>query len=67
MTQALGTLQNAIAGVISMLTVLSAMALGYLFDGERFSGLSALGAGLTLVGVSLGAGVSRRTSFGRGR
>jgi drug/metabolite transporter (DMT)-like permease len=61
MTHALGVLENATAGVIGMLTVLSAMALGYVFDGERLSALSGLGAGLTLVGTGIAARVSSAT------
>ena len=65
MTHALGSLQNALAGLISMLTVLFAIALGYLFDGERLSALSGVGAGLTMLGIVWAARVSAQTKADR--
>ena len=66
MTHALGSLDNATAGVIGMLTVLTAMALGYLFDAEKFSALSGAGAGLTVVGIMMAARVSAVTKRAAG-
>jgi drug/metabolite transporter (DMT)-like permease len=56
MTEALGVLDNATAGVIGNLTVLTTMTMGYLLGGERFSRLAGLGAALTILGVTLVAG-----------
>jgi drug/metabolite transporter (DMT)-like permease len=62
MTNALGAVQNATAGALGLLTVITAMAMGYAFDGERLSGLSAAGALLVLGGIILSARVSDNTN-----
>jgi drug/metabolite transporter (DMT)-like permease len=62
MTRGLGTVENVTAGILGLLTVVSAMALGYLFDRELLSGLSIVGATLTVVGIVIASRVSRGTS-----
>ena len=53
MTHALAVVDAATAGIISQLTVVIALLLGSLVDSEPFTAVSAVGAGLTLVGVSM--------------
>lgn len=65
MTHALAAVDAATAGIISQLTVVTAMTLGVAFDGETFMPLSLVGASLTLVGVATASGVggAMRLSF----
>ncbi|MSP15701.1 MAG: DMT family transporter [Myxococcales bacterium] len=60
-TRALGHHAAATGGIISQLTVITALGLGTLIDNEPFGPLSLVGAIATLVGVSLAARVSTRT------
>jgi drug/metabolite transporter (DMT)-like permease len=53
LTHALATVEAASAGIISQLTVVTALALGHFMDGEPFGLLSVVGGALTLAGVSL--------------
>jgi drug/metabolite transporter (DMT)-like permease len=56
MTHALATVDAATAGIISLLTVVTALALGMLLDREPLTPLSLAGAALTLVGVGVASG-----------
>jgi drug/metabolite transporter (DMT)-like permease len=55
MTYALRYVRAAVAGIMAQLTPVAAMALGWLFLGERMGGFALLGAALTVAGVSWGA------------
>ena len=57
MTHALAAVDAATAGIISQLTVVTAMTLGVVIDGEAFGSLSLLGAALTVAGVAAASGV----------
>jgi drug/metabolite transporter (DMT)-like permease len=58
MTHALGAVDAASAGIIGQLTVVTAMLLGGVLDGEPFTGLSIVGATLTIVGVAAATAVN---------
>lgn len=53
MTHALIAVEASTAGIVSQLTVVTALGLGSVIDGEPFTALSAVGAALTLAGISL--------------
>jgi drug/metabolite transporter (DMT)-like permease len=53
MTHALAAVEAATAGIVSQLTVVTALLLGSILDGEPFSRVSIVGAVLTLAGVSV--------------
>jgi drug/metabolite transporter (DMT)-like permease len=55
MTHALGVVSAATSGILAQLTVLIALSLGHLVDRDPVTKLSALGALLTLAGISLAA------------
>ncbi len=55
MTHALLAVTAATAGVIQQVTVVAALALGHVVDGDPLSALSLFGAVLTVVGVSVAA------------
>lgn len=59
MTHALVGVDAATAGIVSQLTVVTALGLGTLVDGEPFTVVSAIGAALTLTGVSMIALIAR--------
>jgi drug/metabolite transporter (DMT)-like permease len=54
MTYTLRFVRAAVAGVVAQLTPVAALAMGWVFFHEAISGLAALGAALTLVGVGWG-------------
>jgi drug/metabolite transporter (DMT)-like permease len=54
MTYALRYVRAALGGVIAQLTPVAALALGWLWLGERLGALAISGAALTLAGVTLG-------------
>lgn len=60
MTHALGAVEAATSGIIGQLTVITAMSLGHFVDAEPLTGLSAAGAVLTVVGVTLAARIGAR-------
>jgi drug/metabolite transporter (DMT)-like permease len=53
MTHALVAVEASTAGIVSQLTVVTALGLGSIVDGEPFSSVSAVGAVITLAGISL--------------
>jgi drug/metabolite transporter (DMT)-like permease len=55
MTYALRFVRAAVAGIIAQLTPVAALAMGWIFLGEKIAGRALVGAALTLVGVSWGA------------
>jgi len=57
MTHALVAVDAASAGIIGQLTVVTAMILGHFLDGEPFTPVSLVGAGLTLLGVAAASAV----------
>jgi drug/metabolite transporter (DMT)-like permease len=61
MTHALGAVEAAVSGIIAQITVATAISLGYFLDDEPLTGMSFVGALLTLAGVSLAANVSAKT------
>ena len=67
MTHALGAVDAATAGIVGQLTVVVAMLLGHLLDGEPFTPMSMAGAALTLVGVAAASaiGTGQRLPSGR--
>lgn len=58
MTYALRWVRAALAGVIAQLTPVFCLALGWLLFDERLGPLGLFGAGITLVGVCLGASLA---------
>jgi drug/metabolite transporter (DMT)-like permease len=61
MTHAFGVVEAATGGIVQQLTVITAITLGMAVDGERLGPLAAVGAALTLGGVSLAARVRSTT------
>jgi drug/metabolite transporter (DMT)-like permease len=59
LTHALGAVDAATSGVISQMTVITAMVLGCTLDGEPFGRVSLAGVVLTLAGVTVSTGVRR--------
>jgi drug/metabolite transporter (DMT)-like permease len=59
MTHALAAIEAANAGIISQLTVLTAMGLGVVLDHDVYTPLSIVGAALTLTGVAVASGVGK--------
>jgi drug/metabolite transporter (DMT)-like permease len=69
MTHALAAVEAASAGIISQLTVVTAMGLGTVLDGEPFTPVSLVGAALTLAGVAAASALPgfMRLSYGARR
>jgi len=66
MTHALIAVEASTAGIISQITVVTAMALGHFLDGEPFREVSLVGAALTVAGVSLvSTGPQKRAMIAR--
>jgi drug/metabolite transporter (DMT)-like permease len=65
MTHALGAVEAASAGIIGQLTVVTALLLGHVLDGEPFTGLSIVGATLTIAGVATATAVGNAMRLSR--
>jgi len=61
MTHALGAVEAAVTGIINELAVVTSIGLGSTLDHEPLPAIAAVGAAVTLVGVTWAARVSART------